>query len=46
MTIYANAKHSFTNPGAGAYGIDNLGYDETADMRSWAATLRLFEEVF
>jgi len=46
MTVYSGARHSFTNPGAGEYGIDNLAYDETADTRSWAAMLRLFGEVF
>ena len=44
MTIYAKTRHGFTNPEAGSYGIDNLAYNETADRRSWAATLRLFEE--
>jgi dienelactone hydrolase len=46
MTIYSGARHGFTNPGAGAYGMDNLAYNETADTRSWAAMLKLFGEVF
>ncbi len=46
MTIYSGTRHGFTNPGAGAYGIDNLAYNETADKRSWAAMMRLFGEVF
>jgi dienelactone hydrolase len=46
MTVYSGTRHSFTNPGASAYGIDNLAYNETADKRSWAAMLRLFGEVF
>ena len=46
MTIYSGTRHGFTNPGAGDYGIDNLAYNETADKRSWAATKRLFDEVF
>lgn len=46
MTIYSGARHSFTNPDAGSYGIDGLAHDETADKRSWAAMMRLFEEVF
>lgn len=44
MTIYSGTRHGFTNPGAGEYGMDNLAYNETADKRSWAAMLRLFEE--
>lgn len=46
MTIYSGARHGFTNPDAGSYGIGNLAYDETADKHSWAAMLRLFGEVF
>ena len=46
MTIYSGTRHGFTNPDAGAYGIDNLAYNETADKRSWAAMMRLFEGVF
>ena len=46
MTIYSGARHSFTNPAAGDHGIEGLAYNETADKRSWAAILRLFEEVF
>jgi dienelactone hydrolase len=44
MTIYSGTRHGFTNPGAGDYGMDNLAYNETADSRSWAAMLRLFDE--
>ena len=46
MTVFSGTRHSFTNPGAGDYGIDNLAYNETADKRSWAAMLRLFDEAF
>ena len=46
MMIFSGTRHSFTNPGAGDYGIDNLAYNETADKRSWAAMLQLFGEVF
>jgi len=46
MTIYSGARHAFTNPDAGKFGIDNLAYNETADRRSWAAMLKLFGEVF
>ncbi|MDH5750037.1 MAG: dienelactone hydrolase family protein, partial [Rhodospirillales bacterium] len=46
MTIYSGARHGFTNPDAGSFGIDNLAYDKTADTRSWAAMQQLFDEVF
>ncbi|MEN8195783.1 MAG: dienelactone hydrolase family protein [Pseudomonadota bacterium] len=44
MTIYSGTRHSFTNPGADKRGMDGLAYNETADKRSWAAMLRLFDE--
>ena len=31
MVVYAGARHSFTNPGADAHGIDALKYDRQAD---------------
>ncbi len=43
---YAGAKHAFTNPDAGSFGMDALAYDATADRESWAAMLRMFSEVF
>lgn len=46
MTIYSGTRHAFTNPGAGAYGMDNLAYNERADKHSWAAMMKLFDEVF
>ncbi len=45
MTIYSGTRHGFTNPGADAYGIDNLRYNASADRRSWAAMQRFFDEV-
>jgi dienelactone hydrolase len=44
--VYAGAKHGFTNPDADNAGVPELGYDAAADRQSWAAMLRLFEEVF
>jgi len=44
MTIYSGTRHGFTNPDAGKFGMENLAYNETADKRSWAAMLRLFDE--
>lgn len=44
MVIYSGARHGFTNPGADAYGIENIRYDERADKESWAAMLRVLEK--
>ena len=44
MTIYSGTRHGFTNPDAGAYGMENLQYNARADKESWAAMLRMFEE--
>lgn len=46
MTSYGGARHGFTNPAAGEYGIDNIQYDEAADQRSWAQLQWFFEEIF
>lgn len=46
MISYGNAKHGFTNPGAGSYGIDGLAYHEVADKDSWRQMLRFFSEIF
>ncbi len=46
MMIFSGTRHGFTNPAAGDYGIDNIVYNERADMRSWAAMKQLFGEVF
>lgn len=43
---YAAAKHGFTNPGAGEYGIDALAYDKNADQRSWQKMQLFFAEIF
>ena len=40
------ARHSFTNPDAGSFGIDNLKYDEAADEASWRSMLQTFNEIF
>ncbi len=46
MDIYGGARHGFTNPDVGAYGIDNLQYDAQADARSWARMQAFFDELF
>ena len=40
------ARHGFTNPDAGSFGIDNLKYDAAADEASWRSMLQTFNEVF
>ena len=40
------ARHGFTNPDAGSFGIDNLKYDEAADTASWRSMLQTFNTVF
>lgn len=46
MLILGGAKHSFTNPGAAAYGMDALAYNANADKRSWEAMLQMFDDLF
>lgn len=46
MNVYANARHGFTNPDAGDFGMDALAYDEKADKRSWAKMKAFFDEIF
>lgn len=43
---YGGARHGFTNPGAGEYGIDALAYDPAADRRSWRAMQGFLDEIF
>lgn len=40
------ARHGFTNPDAGGFGIDNLKYDKAADEASWKSMQMLFGEIF
>jgi len=40
------ARHGFTNPDAGDFGIDNLKYDAAADESSWRSMQQLFREIF
>ena len=46
IVSYPGAKHGFTNPAAGTFGMDALAYDAAADKDSWAAMLKAFENVF
>ena len=49
VLLLADAKHGFSNPEADVnaekYGID-LGYQQSADEKSWAALQALFSKVF
>lgn len=40
------ARHAFTNPDAGSFGIENLKYDKAADEASWQSMQTLFGEIF
>ena len=40
------ARHGFTNPDAGNFGIDNLKYDAAADEASWRSMQQMLQEVF
>jgi dienelactone hydrolase len=46
MVLYAGARHSFTDPGADAHGMDALKYDQDADKRSWKHMQLFFDEIF
>ncbi len=46
MLILGGAKHGFTNPDAGAYGMAQLAYNAKADRRSWQAMLQMFADLF
>ncbi len=43
---YEGARHGFTNPGAGEFGIGNLKYDAAADKDSWQQMQNLFKRIF
>jgi dienelactone hydrolase len=43
---YDGARHGFTNPDAGKYGIENVQYDAAADKASWEAMKAFLAEVF
>ncbi len=46
LTIFGGAKHGFTNPKAGDYGVDALGYNKQADETSWAMLQLFLNEIF
>lgn len=46
MDVYSGAKHAFSNPYADGYGIEGLGYNESAEQRSWARTRSFLDGLF
>lgn len=46
LVSYGGARHGFTNPDAGEFGIENLKYDPQADQRSWQHMQLFFNELF
>lgn len=45
FNVHPGAKHGFTNPGAGEFGLGGLAYDKTADEKSWASMQAFLKEV-
>lgn len=43
---YGKAAHGFTEPMVNKFGKEGLGYNKTADVRSWAETTYFLNEVF
>jgi len=46
IITYGGTKHSFTNPLADSLNIPAIGYNKTADERSWKSMAAFFEEIF
>lgn len=46
LIVYGGARHAFTNPNAGDYGIENLKYDQQADAHSWEMMQTFLTDVF
>ena len=46
VVTYPGAKHGFTNPDAGSFGMDGLAYDKDADQKSWAVLVDWLRESF
>jgi dienelactone hydrolase len=44
LDVYGGVGHSFTNRRADELGMPGIGYDTSADDRSWRSMLRLFAE--
>ena len=46
MVIFGGAKHGFTNPEAGKYGLAALAYSKSADESSWKYMKDFFDAIF
>ena len=46
IVVYPGAKHAFTQPYAREANLDGIDYDPAADKASWAALLKLLQEVY
>lgn len=46
FTAFPGVKHSFTNPAAASYGIENVQYDAEADATSWRELQDFFARIF
>lgn len=43
---HQGARHGFTNPDAGSFGIENVKYDKSADEASWQSMQAFLKQVF
>ena len=46
FTLFGNALHGFTNPKVSDYKMPGLGYNESADKRSWQLMTAWFSQAF
>lgn len=46
IVVYPGVKHAFTQPYAKEANMPGIAYDAEADKQSWAAMLKLFNEVY
>lgn len=46
IVTFGGVRHSFTNPDAGTYGIENIKYDADADRQSWTLMKLFFDDLF
>jgi dienelactone hydrolase len=43
---YSGVRHGFTDPGSDGRAMAAIGYDASADRQSWAALIRLLDEIY
>ncbi len=46
MVVYGGAMQSFSDPYADSYGLENVGFNEDAEKKSWDRVLLFFESLF